>query len=303
MQTATTDVLYFETGPDNQPTLRVSPGEEFEVRTQINRGPWLDDHPDREALLTKLHGGNPSSGCIYVDGAEPGQDLIVHIGEIEVDPVGFTNYGGSTGAMPGWLGDSGVGRHHKVVRIEDGQILWSERLKIPIAPMLGFVGVAPKNTRWHNGWAGEWGGNFDIPEVTTGASVRLPISVPGALLHIGDMHARQGDGEICGAGGIEAGGRVRIRCELAPHAESMGSPRITNDTHIIGDWHGAPGRGRVQDGAVRDDRVARRRLRLRERRGLPVPRPSARGPMHPVREPHVLLRGESRPAVPGVNET
>ena len=148
MQTATTDVLYFETGPDNQPTLRVSPGEEFEVRTQINRGPWLDEHPDREALLTKLHGGNPSSGCIYVDGAEPGQDLIVHIGEIEVDPVGFTNYGGSTGAMPGWLGDSGVGRHHKVVRIEDGQILWSERLKIPIAPMLGFVGVAPKNTRW-----------------------------------------------------------------------------------------------------------------------------------------------------------
>ena len=60
--------------------------------------------------------------------------------------------------------------------------------------MLGVVGVAQANTRRTHAWAGQWGGNFDIQEVTTGASVHLPISVPGALLHIGDMHARQGDG-------------------------------------------------------------------------------------------------------------
>jgi len=62
MKRATTDVLYFKTGPDNTPTLHVEPGEEFEVRTQINRGPWLDDHPGHEALTRKLTGGNPSSG-------------------------------------------------------------------------------------------------------------------------------------------------------------------------------------------------------------------------------------------------
>ncbi|MCI0439522.1 MAG: acetamidase/formamidase family protein, partial [Chloroflexi bacterium] len=59
------------------------------------------------------------------------------------------------------------------------------------------------------------------------------VSVPGALLHIGDMHARQGDGEICGAGGIEAGGRARIRCELTERPKNMTWPRITNDTHIM----------------------------------------------------------------------
>ena len=233
MKRATREILYFETGPDNEPTLYVDPGEEFEVETQMNRGPWLDDHPDGEALKKKLRAGNPSSGCIYVNGAEPGQVLIVHVGDIDVDPIGFTRFGGANGAMPGWLGGSGVGEHHKVVKIEDGFILWSDELKIPVAPMLGVVGVSPAHTRWAHAWAGEWGGNFDIQEVTTGASVHLPVSVPGALLHIGDMHARQGDGEICGAGGIESGCRVRITCELADRPKSMTWPRITNDTHIM----------------------------------------------------------------------
>jgi acetamidase/formamidase len=233
MQRANTDILYFETGPDNEPTLFVDPGEEFEVQTQINRGPWIDTHPDREALEKKLIGGNPSSGCIYVNGAQPGQVLRVHIGEIQVDPIGFTRFRGANGAMPGWLGGTGVGYHEKVVKIEDGYILWSDNLKIPVAPMLGVVGVSQARTRWTNAWAGEWGGNFDIQEVTTGATVHLPISVPGALLHIGDFHARQGDGEICGAGGIESSGLVRIRCELADRPQNMTWPRITNETHIM----------------------------------------------------------------------
>ena len=168
MQRSGKDILYFETGPDNAPTMWVDPGEEFEVVTQMNRGPWLDDHPDGERLREVLRAGNPSSGCVYINGAEPGMALIVHVGEIETEPFGFTNYRGSTSAMPGWLGDSGVGRHHKVVEIRDGNILWSDTLKIPIAPMLGVVGVAPRHSRWTNAWAGEWGGNFDIQEVTTG---------------------------------------------------------------------------------------------------------------------------------------
>ena len=233
MQKATTDILYFETGPDNSPTLFVEPGEEFEVQTQLNRGPWLDTHPDGERLRKKLEFGNPSSGAIHVKGAKPGQCLVVHIGPIDLDPIGFTRFTGSNGAMPGWLGGTGIGAHHKVVEIKDNMILWSDTLKFPAAPMLGVVGTAQARSRWTNAWAGQWGGNFDIQEVTTGASVYLPIEVPGALLHIGDMHARQGDGEICGAGGIEAGGRVRITCDLVDMPVNMGWPRITNATHIM----------------------------------------------------------------------
>jgi amidase len=150
MQQATTDILYFETGPDNEPTLRVSPGEEFEVETQLNQGPWLDDHPEREMPCQKLRGGNPSSVCTYIEGAMPGQVLSVNIGEIDLDPVGFTNYWGSTGAMPGWMGPSGVGEQKKVVHIREGKVIWSEMLELPVAPMLGVIGVAPASTTWSN---------------------------------------------------------------------------------------------------------------------------------------------------------
>jgi len=233
MQQITRDILYFEIGPDNAPTHHLQPGETIEIQTQLNRGPWLDDHPDGAALREKLYGGNPSSGCIYVEGAQPGQVLTVHIDSIELDPLGFTNFRGSTGAMPGWLGGSGIGAHHRVVEIKDGLIHWSDQIKLPVAPMLGFVGVAPARERYHHGWGGYWGGNFDAQEVTTGAAVQLVVNVPGALLHIGDMHAIQGDGEICGAGGIEASGRVRVRCELSEKPQSMFWPRLLNESHIM----------------------------------------------------------------------
>lgn len=232
MQRATRDVLYFETGPDNPPTLRVQPGEEFEVETQLNRGPWLDDHPDGSRLRHLLRGGNPSSGCIWVEGAEPGHVLKVHIGAIDLDPIGFTRFIGQTGAMPAWFGSSGVGAHHRIVRIDNGRIRWDERRELPARPMIGFVGVAPAFEKIANVWGGTWGGNFDVQEITTGATVHLRVNVPGALLHVGDMHALQGDGEICGAGGIEASGRVRIRCELAPAPAALKWPRIENASHI-----------------------------------------------------------------------
>ena len=233
MKRATKDTLYFEIGPDNAPTLHVRPGEVFEAETQINAGPWLDTHPDGEALRKKLYGGNPSSGCIYVDGAMPGQMLTVHVGEFDLDPMGYTSFEGSSGAMPGWLGGSGVGVHHRIVEIRDGLVHWSDALKLPVAPMLGYVGVAPAHERFGNSWGGYWGGNMDVQEVTTGTAVQLVVNVPGALLQVGDMHAIQGDGEICGAGGIETGGRVRLCCELSDKPRSMRWPRLVNKEYVM----------------------------------------------------------------------
>lgn len=233
MKRATPETLYFETGPDNAVTMRVQPGEEFEVQTQLNRGPWLDTHPDGERLTRLLRGGNPASGCICVEGAEPGMVLKVHVGAIDLDPVGFTRFRGQTGAMPAWFGSSGVGPHHRIVKIDNGFIHWDANRRLAVKPMLGFVGVAPEHERIANVWGGAWGGNFDVQEITTGATVHLRVNAPGALLHVGDMHALQGDGEICGAGGIEASGIVRLHVELAPAPRTMVWPRIENPTHIM----------------------------------------------------------------------
>jgi acetamidase/formamidase len=180
-----------------------------------------------------LRGGNPSSGCIYIEGARAGDLLAVHVGEIALSDMGFTHFGGRNGAVPGWFGATGIGEQSRIVRIEDGKIHWQPGLELPAKPMLGFVGVAPPFERFSNAWAGYWGGNFDIQEITTGATVYLPIYVDGALLHVGDMHAIQGDGEICGAGGIETEGVVRLRCEVMPLPEGMLGPRIESSTHIM----------------------------------------------------------------------
>lgn len=233
MKRATKQRLYFQTGPDNEPTLEVEPGETFEVETQMNRGPWLENHPDREELEAKLVGGNPSSGCIYVRDAEPGDVLAVKIEAIETGPIGYTRFAGSTGAMPSRLGASALGDIWKIVDIVDRRIVWSADLSLEAHPMLGFVGVSPANERYANGWGGYWGGNFDIQEVTAGATVFLPVFVPGAHLHIGDMHAIQGDGEICGAGGIETEGIARITCKVLKDGPKLSYPRIENETHLI----------------------------------------------------------------------
>jgi acetamidase/formamidase len=158
--------------------------------------------------------------------------LVIHIGEIDLDPLGFTSYSGNTGALPGWMGPSAIGSAHRVVEIRNGVIHWNDSLKLPVRPMIGFLGVAPARERFSNAWGGYWGGNLDVQEVTTGATVMLGIQVEGGLLHVGDMHALQGDGEICGAGGIEASGRVRLRVDLAPRPLSFFWPRLVNDTHI-----------------------------------------------------------------------
>ncbi|MFW6175090.1 MAG: acetamidase/formamidase family protein, partial [Chloroflexota bacterium] len=241
MQRQGRDVLYYEHAPDNPPTMTVRPGETFEMETQMNRGPDADLIPEelRELYNQKRSDdmpsdrGNPTSGAIYVEGAQPGQAVIVHVEHIEPHGIGWTRYRGSTGAMPGWLGHSNVGPTFKVVRIQDRKIVWNDRFHIPIKPMLGVVGVAPSRERRGNGWCGEWGGNFDIQEITDGAAVTLPVNVPGALLHVGDMHAIQGDGEICGGGGIETGGIATLRVELRDRPQSMTWPRIENAEYIM----------------------------------------------------------------------
>ena len=231
MQRQSSDLLYSVTGPGNEPTMRVSPGEAFEVQTQMNAGPWLNGHPREVDLRQRIPGGNPSSGCVWVEGAEPGQVLSVHIEHMELDELGFSQFSPRTNTFPNWLGND-FGTHYRIVRIADGLVHWSDSLKLPARPMIGLVGVAPEKETHTNSWGGQWGGNMDVQEVTTGATVHLGVNVPGALLHIGDVHAIQGDGEICGAGGVESSALVRVSCELAARPERMTWPRITTDEYI-----------------------------------------------------------------------
>lgn len=209
MRIAGREVTYKTFSGENRPTTTVRPGEIFAVDTELCSGAWLrsvDDLWSRE----KSDGPNPCV-CIGVEGAQPGDTLAVEILDIAPENLGYTAMCDQdlVGAI---LGRS-TEVNSRTVRIEDGFVLWSDTLRLPVKPMVGTIGTAaPEGLR--TSYAGYFGGNMDIQEATVGTTLYLPVSFPLGLLHVGDTHAMQGDGEIDCAGGIECRSRVTLRVQI-----------------------------------------------------------------------------------------
>lgn len=232
MKIATRDVLYNEISRFNPVTLEVKPEELFQVQTELNTGSWLQTLEDVWSP-EKKSASNPSSGCISIEGAQPGQMLVINILNIQLANVGYTASSPSKNLYSDWLRKKEWGIISKTVKIEDGLVHWSDRLKIPVQPMIGVLATAPAQGSPRNVENGPYGGNMDIQEVTIGNTPYLPVFVEGGLLHVGDVHAVMGDGEICGAGGIETRATVTLRVSLQERPPEMLWPRIETPEEII----------------------------------------------------------------------
>ena len=231
MQIADKSVVYPAHDKRNAPRIAVEPGEAFAVRTELASGDWLTG-PDDLWSPEKSSACNPTV-CVAVRGARPGDALAVEILGIEPEPFGYTSFfGGGGGLEDAILPGNALGLRSKTVRIEGGFVLWDGGLRIPIRPMIGTLGTAPAGEPIHNSRGGAHGGNMDAQEVRAGATVYLPVEVEGALLHVGDAHAVQGDGEIDGAGGIECRATVTLRARPIPRPKSMRSVRIEDAEHL-----------------------------------------------------------------------
>ena len=101
----------------------------------------------------------------------------------------------------------------KIVSIHNEHVLFSNELQIPINPMIGVIGTAPKEASISCGTPHDHGGNMDCKEIKEGAILLLPVNVPGALLALGDLHAAMGDGEI-GVSGVEVAGEVTVTVQI-----------------------------------------------------------------------------------------
>lgn len=230
--------LYYEASPNNRPTLRVEPGEVFEVVTQMNRGPDISVVPDdlrddwSRHHSYEVEGANPSSGAIWVRGAEPGMAIEVVIEDMELAPVGYATFAGSNRLFPSTPVTASDLAAARAVRIRGDDVIWDRGLTIPARPMVGMVAVAPAHEAQSTIRVGRWGGNMDVQEVGPGARVRLVVNVPGALLHLGDVHAVQGDGEIGGTG-VETSALLRLRVELAQRPAGIMWPRIVTPDRIF----------------------------------------------------------------------
>jgi amidase len=186
----------------------------------------LDTHDARSgALLDRLPGtpfplplptpgaGNPVTGPVYVEGARPGDALVVDVLSIECGPVGWCGGHAHVGAVPAGRVPEAVGR---TCRVTPEGIEFGPGIVLPLRPMIGCIGTAPLAPLGTHA-AGRHGGNLDHTVVGVGTTVMLPVSVDGALLSIGDVHAAQGDGELSGVA-LEVPASVTVRVRPAPGA-------------------------------------------------------------------------------------
>lgn len=195
------------------PQLEITPGDTvtFECREASNQTitptSTLDDFIRRER-----GGGHPLTGPVFVQGAQPGDTLVVEILELVHKGWGWNSHAPNFGLLQADF-DYPYLQHWRL----EGEFCYfrdSDKVKIPFEPFCGVMGVAPKEAgQIPTGPPAFHGGNMDIRGLMRGATLFLPVHVPGALFSTGDCHAAQGDGEVSGTG-IESPMTVTLRFGL-----------------------------------------------------------------------------------------
>lgn len=227
--------LYYEFSRHNEPRLRIQPGETVVVESEDAFSGQIRINSDRRDKTKKPY-GNPQTGPIYIEGAEPGDSLAITIHDIKPTLGQCATRTSDPKQLAEWLGtDCPHGTH--VCPIKDGKIYWSDRLTIPYQPMLGCIGTAPDTGVPTTFPAGPHGGNMDIIEVCPGNTIYLPVFVPGAYLYLGDAHAAMGHGELS-ASGLEMPAESTITVNL--QKKRITCPRIESPTEIMTVVSGCP---------------------------------------------------------------
>ncbi|PBB67441.1 acetamidase [Mesorhizobium sp. WSM4312] len=215
-------------GWDNSfaPAERVAPGSTIEFQCLDSAGGQLK--PDSTvADIAKLDfaGINPVTGPIFVEGAEPGDALKVTIELFK--PSGF----GWTGNIPGFglLADDFKEPALNIWKYDAASLepaLFGKNARVPLKPFAGTIGNAPAEMGLHSVVPPRRvGGNLDIRDLAAGTILYLPVEVTGALFSVGDTHAAQGDGEVCGTA-IESPMDVVLKLDLLKDAR-LKTPRFT----------------------------------------------------------------------------
>lgn len=215
----------FSFDKDLEPVLKVPSGETVRIRTKDCFGNQLQG-PEDQLSEIDWEAINPATGPIYVEGAVAGGTLKVHIDNIELD----AQTSSCTGKDEGVCGDRFSDWATHFCKVEDGKVVWDERLSIPLAPMIGVIGVAPEGEPVNCGTPGKHGGNMDNTAIAAGATLYFPVAIDGALFGCGDMHAVMGDGEVS-VSGAEVAGYATVTLTALPEL-SVPNPLIENDTHF-----------------------------------------------------------------------
>ena len=220
----------------HEPVLRIAPGDRVVTRTIDARGFDAGNQQVGERP-------NPQTGPFFVEGAEPGDVLVVRFEKIEpsrgtawsssvlapytADPAFLRHEAEREQTTETWI----IDRARGVATVSSSEIQ-PAGIEVPLRPMLGCVAVAPaRKEAVATSTPGAFGGNMDYNGVVVGTTLMLPVSEPGALLFVGDGHARQGDGEVVG-NALEVSMDIEFSVDLLKDRK-IGWPRLESDEHLM----------------------------------------------------------------------
>ena len=210
------------------PVLEIDSGDTVTFETGDVAYERLSKGESVEAI--GLENFNAVTGPVRVRGAEPGDALKIEVIDVQV-----------TRAWSVWLPSfGGLGRHTQETRVRQielraGRATISDQLSVPLRTMIGCIGVAPAEGKASTFMpAYPFGGNMDLREMEAGATLFLPVQVPGALLSMGDLHAAMGTAEPTWVS-LEAAGRATLKISLEKnHALKFPRLRVGNSTYCLG---------------------------------------------------------------------
>ena len=220
-------------GWDNSltPALRAEPGSTIRFNCQDSSAGQLGPSSAVADVVALDFGKiNPVSGPIFVEGAKPGDVLKVTLESFTPQPFDGRGFGW-TANIPGFglLADQFLEPALNVWSYDPSSMapaLWGKSARIPLKPFAGTIGLAPAEMGHHSVVPPRRvGGNLDIRDLTAGVTLYLPVEVEGALFSVGDTHAAQGDGEVCGTA-IESPMDVVLTLELVKNTP-LKMPRFT----------------------------------------------------------------------------
>jgi amidase len=218
MITIAKNKVHFSFSNDNVPAAYAQDGDTVKFCCQdCYSEQIIEDGYDFSKVNMKLN--NPVTGPLYINSAEPGDVLRIEIINMEL---------ASEGSMCARTG-AGIyeidGCHCRRFPIDCGSVIFDNDIRVPIKPMIGVIGTAPEEGKAPTQIPGEHGGNLDIKDLGVGALLYLPVSVSGALLSMGDIHAVQGDGEtvICA---LEMSGDITVKVDVLKNRKDIPTPFI-----------------------------------------------------------------------------
>ena len=225
-------------GPYTSPVLTVDPGDRIIIETLDAFGGKIETEQTKPSQVLAFPKVNPLNGPIFVKGAEKGDALKVYIDSISPrgpQPRGTTClipfFGGLTGTRKSPTLQGPLPEIVRKVDVTTEHVVWTKHLKIPYEPFIGTIGTAPELDSINSLTPDDHGGNMDLPDVRPGNTLYLPVRKSGAFLFLGDCHATQGDGELCGVA-VEFPTQTTIQVDVLKECP-LEWPRIENEQFIM----------------------------------------------------------------------